>query len=425
LAKRRKGGKSKAATKSRRQAPRRSGPLRRSKPRTQNAALLTRELVEARQQLAATAEVLKVISASTFDLQIVLDTLVESAALLCGADIAAIHRDQGSGCQQVATYGHSQGLEESVSRLNPFTPARGSVVGRTLLEGKTVHVYDVLADPEYTLPEWARRAGLRTALGLPLLREMKPIGVIFLARRIVRPFADREIELATIFADQAVIAIENVRLFDELRQRTNDLRESLQQQTATSEVLKVISRSTFDLQTVLDTLIKSAAGLCEADIADIHCQVGSEYRQLATYGQSPYDKQFISKQLPFVPARGVSVVGRTLFEAKPVHVLDVSADPEFTPQYHEFAKRTSRRTVRLFDEIQDKSHQLQVASQHKSQLPPGRARLATKPVPTGSPVLTNTIGITDVACLAASVPGVASARMTSTLSRTNSAAKSA
>src|SRR5262249_56151096 len=126
------------------------------------------------------------------------------------------------------------------ARRNPVTAGRGSVGGRTVREGKTVHVSDVLADPEYTLLDWARQAGFRTALGIPLLREGKAIGVIFLARCIVRPFTDREVELATTFADQAVIAIENVRLFDELQARTRDLSVSLQQQTATADVLKVI-----------------------------------------------------------------------------------------------------------------------------------------------------------------------------------------
>ena len=129
-------------------------------------------------------------------------------------------------------------------------------MGRTLVTGSTVHIYDVLSDPEYKMGDVARKADIRTALSVPLLREGTPIGVIVLARRDVRPFTDAQIALLNTFADQAVIAIENVRLFDEVQQRTEDLQESLAQQTATADVLKVISRSAFDLKVVLQTLVE-------------------------------------------------------------------------------------------------------------------------------------------------------------------------
>src|SRR5262245_38571863 len=229
-------------------------------------AQLRRELHETREQQTATADVLKVISRSTFDLQTVLDTLVESAARLCEADMAQIMRPTEAGYYVAAKYGFSSEYAEYHKTLT--TPAgRASLTGRVLLEGKAVQIPDVLADPEYSLAEPQKLGGYRTHLGTPLLRDGSPIGVILVSRRTVRPFDSNQIELVTTFADQAVIAIENARLLNELRQ-------SLQQQTATADVLKVISRSTFDLQTVLDTLLTSAARLCQADHSFIFLRDG-------------------------------------------------------------------------------------------------------------------------------------------------------
>ena len=237
---------------------------------------LKRELDEAREQQAATAEILRVISSSPMDSEHVFAEIAASAARLCDASDAAIHRVDGEVLRLVVSHGSIPKGDDTL----PLT--REVVTGRAVLDGRTIQVADVQAESsEYPVGSAnARRLGHRTLLAIPLMRAGEAMGVIGIRRTEVRPFTDRQIDLLKTFADQAVIAIENVRLL-------NELRESLQQQTATADVLKVISHSPFELHTILDTLVEAAARLCEADTCGMTRPRGASHYHVAQYGYPP------------------------------------------------------------------------------------------------------------------------------------------
>ena len=285
----------------------------------QELQVRNRDLTEALEQQTATSEVLKVISRSTFDLQPVLETLVENAARLCRADTGFILRFDGEVHRWGADFGVSQEFREHVQK-NPIPRGRASLVGRVEIEHRPVHVLDVLADPDYQLREHQSIGGFRTMLGVPMLREGTLVGVFFLSRREVEAFTDKQIELVSTFADQAVIAIENVRLLNELQERNAQLTESLEQQTATSEILRVIASSPTDIQPVLDTVAENAARLCEAKDAVISRVDGEALKQVAQFGAIPVpEPNRINRNSP---------VGRAIVDRKTNHVHDLAAEIE-------------------------------------------------------------------------------------------------
>ena len=293
----------------------------------------TDDLSELLQQQTATADVLKVISRSAFDLQTVLDTLVESALHLCDADEGTIFQPRDDAYHLTASCGLSPRRKEFLESCS-FQPGTGSTIGRVLLEGKTVHIEDSQTDLNYRFQD----PEVRTRLGVPLLREGAPIGVFVLTRRHVSPFSDKQIELVQTFADQAVIAIENVRLFDEVQAKTRDLSEALTYQTGSSNILSVIASSPTDVQPVLKAIVESACELCEAYDCTALLKEGDHLFFGAHHGP-------ISMNIDKWPINRKWVSGRSFIDQKMLHVHDLTVEGDEFPEGREMALSMGFRTV--------------------------------------------------------------------------------
>src|SRR6516162_5455824 len=289
------------------------------------------ECNEALQREAATADVLQVINSSPGDLGPVFDVMLEKAMSLCGAIFGELHTYDGVSFKTSATRGHSAAFAEARAK-NPPAARPGTASARILETKRPVHILDIKAEESYRERSPASRAlidlgGTRTTLGVPLLKNDTVLGFFSFHRDEVKPFTDRQIALLQNFAAQAVVAIENARLLGELRDRTRDLQESLEYQTASGDVLKVISQSGGKLEPVLDTLVETASRICRADSGFIFRLQDGLCLMVAAFGIPTEYKDFQTRN-PIAPGRG-TLAGRTVLERRAVQIEDAAADPEY------------------------------------------------------------------------------------------------
>jgi two-component system NtrC family sensor kinase len=287
---------------------------------------LKRELTEALERQKATSDILNAINSSPIELQPILDTIVRTASRLCEAEFALIYKLHDGKYHLAATNNTATAFVKYASK-HPLSPGRGSLIGRVALEQKTVHLPDCLADPEYAALEYQRAGKYRTSLGIPLQQDGAPVGVFTLTRLDVRPFTDKQIELVTTFADQAVIAIENVRLFDEVQARTRELTQSLEQQTATSEILQVISSTPGELEPVFQTMLENATRICGANFGTLNLYDGETFDTVALYNvPNAYAAAQLQVPIRPHPKSGLGTVVRT---RQAIQIEDIRTQPPY------------------------------------------------------------------------------------------------
>jgi GAF domain-containing protein len=288
-----------------------------------------RELTEALEQQRATGEVLRVISTSPTDLQPVYETILANVTRLCEANIAALFLYDGEVLTAAAHHHATPEFAEFLKRSRP-RPSRDTTTRLAALERRTVHVHDLLADAEFSPTAFHHTENVRTVLSVPMLREDTLVGVITTWRREVRPFAEKQVALVKTFADQAVIAIENVRLFQELQARNRELTEALDQQTATSDILRVISGSPTEIQPVFETIVASAVRLCGGRFGTVHQFDGRMLDITAHYNLSAEALEWLHSRYPHAPS-GESLPGLAILHRRIMHVSDLENEPDAPP----------------------------------------------------------------------------------------------